>query len=207
MTPVIHIIDDDEAVRESLQWLFTSRFEEEVAVWPSAEAFLTGRPAVVVGCIVLDVAMTGMSGLELLERHGVASLTVPVIVLTAHGDVPSAVRAIRAGARMMLEKPVSPDIICEHVRDALAADAADGPLRRRATQLTQGVRAITPREREVLSGYLSGLVTKEIAVTLKISVRTVEVHKAHILARLQLDSMAELVRQLTLHRVAVPEAS
>ena len=200
MTETIHIIDDDKDMRESLKWLLSARLSVPVALWASAEAFLGGRPEELDGCVVLDIAMPGMSGLELLESQ---PIPVPVIMLTAHADVPSAVRAIRAGARTMLEKPVAPELLVEHVRSALRSNADDAPRRRRRVELQRAVAAITPRERVVVACYLRGLVTKDIAAELEISIRTVEVHKANILEKIGINSMAEAVRQMAIHGIEV----
>lgn len=194
--PTVYVVDDDRAVLDSIVWLLASAGITAVETFSSAEAFLEGLPADARGCVILDVAMPGLSGLDLLERNGSKRIALPVIVLTAHGDVPSAVRAVKAGARTMLEKPLPPRELVEHVRAALADDDRDNMRRREASDLAARIEILTAREREVLKHLLEGRSSRLIGLALGISPRTVDVHRFRILHKTASDSVTDLVRRV-----------
>lgn len=191
-----HIVDDDEAIRDALTWLFRTR-QVACRAWESAEAFLEAWQPDWRGCIVLDIRMREMSGLEcfdaLLERGN----TLPVIFLTGHGDVPMAVGALKKGAFDFLEKPVDDNALVDVVIRALATNA-----RHQANQETQATVAtrlsqLTPREHEVMQLVLAGKFNKVIADELNISMRTVEVHRSRVFEKMGVRSAVELAQLLS----------
>jgi len=189
----VFIVDDDEAVRESLAALLIS-YDYNATTFPSALHFLARCDRNATGCLIADVRMPDMDGLELQEKVSVDFPNLAVVIITGHGDVPVAVRAMKAGAVDFIEKPFTEDVILETVKSALeqsarakrhAADPGDG-----AERLDQ----LTPREREVLEGLVAGLPNKTIAYDLGISARTVEVHRARVMEKMQVRSLSALVR-------------
>lgn len=195
-TPLAHIVDDDEAIRDALSWLFRTR-NVAARAWASAEDFLAAWQPDWQGCIVLDIRMREMSGLEcfdaLLERGN----TLPVIFLTGHGDVPMAVGALKKGAFDFLEKPVDDNALVDVVIRALATNA-----RHQANQETQATVAtrlsqLTPREHEVMQLVLAGKFNKVIADELNISMRTVEVHRSRVFEKMGVRSAVELAQLLS----------
>lgn len=190
---VVHIVDDEEAVRKSLAFLLaTAGFA--VRVHESATRFLAAAPAIGRACLVTDVKMPDMSGLELLEKLNAEGLKVPSIVITGHGDVPMAVTAMKAGAVDFIEKPFKDEALIDAVRRAAGRldPAADGEDDARA--LRARLDGLSERERQVLAAVVAGLPNKTIAHELAISPRTVEVHRANIMSKMQARSLAELVR-------------
>lgn len=192
----VHIVDDDEAIRDSLLWLFRSR-GVGVVTWPSGEAFLKDWTPDLQGCILLDMRMEGMSGLEVFDRLISLQARQPVIFLTGHGDIPLAVECLKQGAADFLEKPFNDNNLVDRVLDALhkakeraASDRQRDELRRKRAQLS-------PRENEVLSMILEGLLNKQIADKLDITVRTVEVHRAHIMEKMDARNAVELARLIS----------
>ena len=193
MTPTVFLVDDDAAVRDALGVLFrTEGFT--VSAHASAEDFLSACPPDACGCLVLDLHMPGMGGIELQKALSEQNILLPIIFLTGHGDIPMSVRALKAGAVDFLEKPANPDVLLARVRDALAQD-----LRRRTVGAEQAALGalydrLTVREREILAQVSDGKTSKEIARSLGISPRTVEVHRSHIMGKLGADSLADLIR-------------
>ena len=194
--PLAHIVDDDEAIRDALSWLFRTR-NVAARAWASAEDFLAAWQPDWQGCIVLDIRMREMSGLEcfdaLLERGN----TLPVIFLTGHGDVQMAVGALKKGAFDFLEKPVDDNALVDVVIRALATNA-----RHQANQETQATVAtrlaqLTPREQEVMQLVLAGKFNKVIADELNISMRTVEVHRSRVFEKMGVRSAVELAQLLS----------
>lgn len=194
--PTVYVVDDDKAVLESIVWLLASAGITSVETFSSGEAFLAALPSDARGCVILDVAMPGLSGLDLLDRHVPKRITLPVIVLTGHGDVPSAVRAVKAGARTMLEKPLPPRELIEHVRAALVDDDRENMRRREASDLAARIDLLTAREREVFKHLLEGRSSRLIGLALGISPRTVDVHRFRILHKTASDSVTDLVRRV-----------
>ncbi|MBS0354130.1 MAG: response regulator transcription factor [Proteobacteria bacterium] len=194
-TPLAHIVDDDEAIRDALTWLFRTR-EVASAEWSSAEEFLAAWQPDWRGCIVLDIRMREMSGLECFDVLQEQGNTLPVIFLTGHGDVPMAVGALKKGAFDFLEKPFEDNALVDVVIRALAKDA-----KRQASQASQASVAnhlalLTPREQEVMNLVLAGKFNKVIADELNISMRTVEVHRARVFEKMGVRSAVELAQLL-----------
>jgi FixJ family two-component response regulator len=189
--PVIHVIDDDETVRHSLRWLLES-LKHDVQTYPSAHEFLSAYDPVQPGCLVLDVRMPDISGLQLQEILAQRQIRIPIILITGHGDISMAVRAMKAGAFDFIEKPFNDQTLLERVQQGLATDARQ---RREAAQrekISERLGSLTPREVEVLDGVVSGKSNKLIAAELGISIKTVEVHRAHVMDKMSVTSVAEL---------------
>jgi two-component system, LuxR family, response regulator FixJ len=187
----VYVVDDDNGVRVSLALLLES-FDFKVKAFDCAEAFLRAWRPGDCGCLVADVRMPGMSGLQLLARLEELKISLPVIVMTGHGDIPMAVKAMKAGALDFIEKPFTEEFIVESVRRAMARnhglqDNTRSALKKRMAQLSA-------REREVLSRVVEGKANKVIARELGISVRTVEVHRSNSMQKLEASNLAELVR-------------
>jgi len=193
--PVIFIVDDDVAVRDSLEILLQSA-GHAVRSFASGQEFLDVVSSLGPGCLIVDVRMPDMDGFELQRRLGERQLSIPVIVITGHGDVPMAVRAIRGGAIDFIEKPFSERAIIDSIRLALSRLAAHEADSRAAADpaVLRRLALLSPREREVLDGLVEGLPNKTIAYDLKISPRTVEIHRARVMDKMQARSLSELVR-------------
>lgn len=189
----VHIIDDDEALRELLAFLLrTARID--VASHPSASAFLEAIPSAKLSCVITDVRMPGMSGIDLLRRLRELKIDVPVIVITGHGDVPLAVEAMKVGAVDFLEKPFDDEVLLASVRAAI--ERQGGEVRRNAerTEIESKLAALSNRERDVLGGLVAGRANKQIAFDLGISPRTVEIYRANLMNKMQAGSLSDLVR-------------
>ncbi|TCH99501.1 response regulator [Roseococcus sp. SYP-B2431] len=196
MNRVVHVVDDDTAVRRSLAMLLRST-GHQVETYGSAEALLQTAEApggLAQGCIVLDVRMPGMDGLLLMEVLSRRGIRLPVVVVTGHGDIPLAVRAMRAGALDFVEKPYAEERILEAVGSALASSRQVDRQRLLAAQAQAKVGALSPREREVLAALMEGKANKVIGFELGISPRTVEVHRANLMEKLGVRSLPEAVR-------------
>ena len=190
---VVHVIDDDAAVRQSLAFLLsTAGFA--VRVHESAIAFLRILPEAQVGCVVTDIRMPDMDGLELQRHLQEAKTGFPVIVITGHGDVPLAVEAMKAGAVDFIEKPFDDEVLLSAIRVALSRNVKDGERRARVAAIRERLKLLSEREREVLSGLVAGKPNKIIAYDLGISARTVEVYRANVMTKMQADSLSDLVR-------------
>ena len=192
----IHIIDDDDAVRESLAFLLESAGMTTKS-YPSAPAFLKRHSGADMGCIVTDVRMPQMTGLELIRKLQDAGNMQPIIVITGHGDVPLAVEAMKAGAFDFIEKPFKDDTILAAIERALrtgAKPAADPQAGAAQLQMRERIDALSDRERQVLQLLVAGNSNKEIARDLGISPRTVEVYRANVMSKMQAASLSELVR-------------
>jgi two-component system, LuxR family, response regulator FixJ len=192
--PVVHVLDDDEAVRDSLAMLLTlAGFT--VRPWSSPIAFLdaTAREP---GCLLLDIRMPELDGLTVLARLRAQGARMPVIVMTGHGDVPLAVRAMRGGAADFLEKPLARAPLLASIRAALAAASAPPApaVSAETVAASQGIGRLSARELDVLRGLVSGLPNKSIAHALGISPRTVEIHRARVMDKMNASSLSELVR-------------
>lgn len=187
---VVHLIDDDEAVRRALAFLLGTA-GLAVKVYESATLFLEKFDDSQTGCIVTDVRMPGMDGIQLLRRLNESKTKFPVIVMTGHADVPLAVEAMKCGAVDFIEKPFSDDVLLVAIQSALASSSSPaGDL----DQVRARIASLTPREKEVLDGLLAGHPNKTIAFDLGLSPRTVEVHRANVMTKMAASSLSELVR-------------
>ena len=195
--PVVHIIDDDEGLRESLAFLLRSA-AFEVKSFESAKAFLDVLPHAAPGCIITDVRMPDISGIELLRRLKELKIGVPVIVITGHGDVALAVEAMKIGAADFFEKPFDDDLLVASVRAALRQ--REGQTKRGAerAEIEHRISTLSPREKDVLTGLIEGRANKQIAFDLGISPRTVEIYRANLMNKMQADSLSDLVRMALL---------
>ena len=199
---VVHLIDDDEGVRQAVAFLLTtSGFA--VRVYESAAAFLDALPSVQPGCVVTDVRMPGMDGLALHRELKSRGVTQPVIVITGHADVPLAVEAMKAGAVDFIEKPFNDDVLLSAIRVAIDRHGRDTRHSEEIAAIKAKLASLSPREREVLDGLVAGLPNKTIAYDLKISARTVEVHRANLMTRMGARSVADLVRMVFVVRSPV----
>ena len=193
--PTVFIVDDDPAVRDALSWLIgTLRYNVEV--FESAQAFLDACQPDRPGCLVLDVRLPGMSGLQLQKRLAEQGIELPVIIITGHGDVPMAVSAIQAGALNFLEKPFRDQEVLDSVQQAIMVDAENRARRQRSTEIMDCIEALTPREYEVMKLMVKGDSNKKIAATCGISIKTVEVHRARVMEKMRAGSLPELVRMV-----------
>jgi FixJ family two-component response regulator len=189
----VFIVDDDEAMRDSLAWLLESN-ELRVSAFESGEAFLDAYRDDMAGCLVLDVRMPGMSGLELHERLQAMNSPLPIIFVTGHGDVPMAVSALKKGAADFIEKPFNDKEILRLIEQCLAIDREQSGRRRHNADIERRLASLTPREREVMDLMAAGRLNKQIADDLGISIKTVEVHRARVMDKMEVRSLAELVQ-------------
>lgn len=199
--PVVFIVDDDEAMRSSLRWLIES-VGMKVETYDSADRFLASYYPGRAGCLLLDVRMPGMSGLELQAYLTREQIKIPVIVITGHGDVAMAVRAMKAGAVDFIEKPFNDEVLLNSLRTALAFDERQRQLQTRRAQIATRLAELTPREHEVMDMVTDGLSNKDIAAALGVSAKTVEAHRARVMDKMGAESLAELVRMALLTRAA-----
>ncbi len=190
---VVHIIDDDEAVRESLTFLLKTA-GLAVRTYENATAFLHDEPKTKSGCIVTDVRMPDISGIDLLHRLKELHVTLPVIVITGHGDVPLAVEAMKSGALDFLEKPFDDDALLTSVNAALRDQGADAKREADRAGIIEKLASLSNRERQVLEGLVAGHPNKTIAFDHGISPRTVEIYRANLMSKMQAGSLSELVR-------------
>ena len=197
--PATHIVDDDPAVRDALQWLLKSRAVQS-QTWGSAEDFLSFASRQLCGCLLLDVRMPGMSGIELFDRLRALNCRLPVIFLTGHGDVPMAVQALKDGAFDFIEKPYDDNALVDKVLAALEHDLQRCAEEDSVLLVQQRLEQLTQREQEVMHRILAGKLNKVIADELGIAMRTVEVHRSHIFEKMQVRSAVELSQVLGLLR-------
>ncbi|MBK6403491.1 MAG: response regulator transcription factor [Rhodocyclaceae bacterium] len=194
-TGIVHLIDDDEAIRDALAWLLRSHRIESRA-WDSAESFLADYHVDMRGCLILDIRMSGMTGLELFEQLLDRGCAMPVIFLTGHADVPLAVRTVKKGAFDFLEKPFSDGELAERVVAALGLDEQNHRLATSNASIDARLQSLTMREKEVMKRILGGQYNKVIAADLQIAMRTVEVHRARIFEKMNVRSAVELAQLL-----------
>ena len=196
--PVVHIVDDDEAVRQSLAFMLSSA-GLAVRLYESAKAFLDGLDASQCGCLITDIRMPEITGIELLHRLKQRAPSLPAIVITGHGDVPLAVEAMKAGAIDFIEKPFDEQAILNAVKIAL--ERTEGEPDADLVAITARLHSLSERERQVLEGLVAGHPNKVIAAALGISPRTVEVYRANVMAKMQARSLSELIRMAILTHV------
>ncbi len=191
--PTVFVVDDDEAMRSSLKWLIES-VGLPVECHASAESFINSYYPGRSGCLLLDVRMPGMSGLELQEYLHNHEITIPVIIITGHGDVPMSVRAMKAGATDFIEKPFNDELLLDSIRNALLLDGSQRDQQAELAELAGRLALLTPREHEVMDMVTQGKSNKEIARALDVSAKTVEAHRAKVMEKMQAKSLAVLVR-------------
>jgi two-component system response regulator FixJ len=191
----VYVIDDDPAMRDSLDFLLGSA-GFNVRLFESAEIFLNELPGLDAGCVVTDIRMPGIDGMELLRQLNLASGThkLTVIVMTGHGDVPLAVEAMKLGALDFLEKPFDDDRLIGMIETALSQGDSDAKSEAVSADMAARVASLTPRERQVMQGLVTGLSNKAIARDYDISPRTVEVYRANVMTKMQAGNLSELVR-------------
>jgi two-component system response regulator FixJ len=190
--PVVHVIDDDAAVRDSIAFLLESA-ELVARTYPSAVAFLEAAD-LAPGCIVTDVRMPEMSGIELVRRLKAAGRRDPVIVITGHADVPLAIEAMKAGVADFIEKPFDDEVLLGAIRTAVRDGGAPNQIDAEGAEAARRLATLSVREREVLDGLVAGRANKVIAFDLGISPRTVEVYRANVMTKMGVGSLSELVR-------------
>lgn len=190
---VVHVVDDDDALRDSIAFLMASA-GIEAQTYESAMRFLEGLPRAASGCVVTDVRMPGMTGLELLRELKRIAPAIPVIVITGHGDVPLAVEAMKLGAIDFIEKPFDDEVLLNSVRNALGRHEHDAKRDAERSKVHARLGALSARERQVLDGLVLGHANKVIAFDLGISPRTVEIYRANVMTKMEAGSLSDLVR-------------
>jgi len=195
--PVIYVIDDDEAVRQSLEFLLKTE-GLTVRSFDSAQAFFDVLPEVRAGCIITDVRMPEITGIDLLRKVKEMGVGVPVIVITGHGDISLAVEAMKIGAIDFLEKPFDDDALLDAVRGSLTRNADAAQRSAELTQINDRLAVLSNRERQVLEGLVAGKANKVIAFDLGISPRTVEIYRANLMTKMAANSLSDLVRMAML---------
>lgn len=191
--PTVFVVDDDNAMRRGLEFLVSSA-GYMVNAFDSAQAFLDYYRTPMYGCLLLDVRMPGMSGLELLDYMRARNIWIPVIFVTAFGNIPLAVRAVKTGAFDFIEKPFNSAELLSRIRNALV-QATQPPVKQQASdEIQKRLETLTPREREVMRCVITGMLNKQIAGELSISVKTVESHRAQVMEKMRAQSLADLVR-------------
>jgi FixJ family two-component response regulator len=193
--PTIFVVDDDSAVRDALKLLLRS-VGHAVETYASAQEFLDAYSEDRPGCLVLDIRMPGMSGLELQQRLNEKHSILPIIFITGHGDVPMAVEAMQAGAVDFIQKPFRDQDLIDRINQALEKDSSNRAALGERNDIRRRLETLTPREREVLDLVVHGKANKVIAGDLKLSQRTVEIHRARVMEKMQASSLAHLVRMV-----------
>jgi FixJ family two-component response regulator len=191
--PTVCIVDDDKAVRDSLQWLVES-VGLKAKTYESAQRFLEEVGQEDCGCAVVDIRLPGMSGLDLQDRLNERGLEIPTLIITGHADVPVAVRAMKAGAVDFIEKPFSNQMLLDRIRDALEQDDVHRAEAAEVEEVEKRLARLTPREYEVMQLVVQGRLNKQIAGDLGLSHKTIEVHRAHVMEKMEAETLAELVR-------------
>jgi FixJ family two-component response regulator len=192
----VYVVDDDEGIRHSLT-LLIGAIGFKVRVFSDAASFLETFDPTLRGCIVADLKMPGLNGLEMQERLNAENCRMPIIFLSGHGDVPAAVRALRNGAVDFLEKPFNPKLLLERIEQAIETDAELSAAAERKAEIAARVAQLTTREREIMSLVANGKSSKVIALDLGISERTVELHRSRIMRKMSARSVADLVRMIS----------
>jgi two-component system, LuxR family, response regulator FixJ len=200
----VHIIDDDQALRESLAFLLQAA-QLEVRSFDSAKRFLDALPDASLGCVITDIRMPDMSGIDLLRRLKELKVGVPVIVITGHGDVPLAVEAMKIGAVDFFEKPFNDDQLVASVRAALQHQQDQTKRGAERTEIEHRISKLSAREKDVLAGLIEGRANKQIAFDLGISPRTVEIYRANLMNKMQADSLSDLVRMALVVQMQRPD--
>lgn len=191
--PTVFVVDDDTAVRESLQWLIGS-VGLAVQTYASAQDFLDHYDPGTPGCLLLDVRLPGMSGLDLQDSLLMRQLTIPVIMMTGYGEIASAVRAMKQGALDYILKPFQDQLLLDRIHEAIELDTRNRERESRRADLLARFKRLTPREREVMGHVVAGQANKMIAAEMHLSIKTVEAHRASTMRKMEADSLADLVR-------------
>lgn len=190
--PTVFVVDDDEAMQESLSWVIQS-VGLPVKTFSSAQAFLAEYEPKQTGCLLLDVRMNGMSGPELQTQLNALNIKIPIIFISGHGDIPLAVRAMKAGAIDFLTKPCNDQVLLESINKAIQIDTDNRKENEARLKATKIASQLTPREHEVMSRITAGKLNKVISNELKISLKTVEAHRASVMRKMEVKSLPELV--------------
>ncbi len=195
-SPVVYIVDDDPSVREAICTVVESAGYEQIAC-DSAKSFLSSFCPNRVGCLLLDIRMPDINGLDLQESFAGSKIRIPTIIISGHGDIQSAVRAMKAGALDFIEKPFRRKTLLQHLRKGIQLDTARRAREAETQDFSRRVELLTTREREILDILVKGYTNKEVAAMLGISHRTVEGHRTNLLLKLQMDSIVELAQEMT----------
>ncbi len=201
--PTVALVDDDQSVRDALKWLIES-VDLHVDTYTSADEFLESFDPATPGCLVLDVRMPGMSGLELQENLAAHQCGLPVIIITGHADIAMCVRAFRSGAFAFLEKPVDQQDLLEQVQKAIKQDRKNRQESMSGVDIEARVAQLTPREREVMELLIVGRSMKQISKTLQINLGTCSKHRAKVLEKLDVENDVQLVRRVHAWKTPVP---
>jgi FixJ family two-component response regulator len=191
--PVVFVVDDDEDIRAAMRSLLAS-VGLRVETFPTAQDFLESRRPDALACLVLDVQLPGLSGLDLQHELIQRGISIPIVFLSGHGDIPTSVQAIKAGAVEFLTKPVQDHQLLDAIRRAMVADQLERPRRAELADLRRRYGSLTPREREVMTLVVSGLLNKQAAARIGLSEVTVKIHRGHIMRKMRADSVVDLVR-------------
>ena len=202
-TPVVFVVDDDRAVRDSVRRLLAS-VGMTVEVFPTAQAFLAAPRADAPGCLVLDVRLPGLSGLDLQRELLSADVTLPIVFITGHGDIPMSVQAMKAGAVEFLTKPFREQDLLDAIRHAIDRDRVARTERLELAELRRRYDLLTPRERDVMGAAVAGLLNKQIAGQLGTSEATVKEQRGHVMQKMQAGSLADLVRSASRLGITLP---
>lgn len=193
--PTVFVVDDDRAVRGAISRLLKT-VGLQTKTFDSAQGFLDSYDRDCPGCLVLDVRMPGMSGLDLQETLSAEKISIPVIIITGHADVPMAVRTMKMGAVNFIEKPFSDQLLLDSIQQAIAKDAESRQVGVERAEVNERIAGLTPREREVMDLVASGKTNKNIAFDLKLSQKTVEFHRANVMKKMGVETVVDLVRLL-----------
>ena len=193
--PTIFIVDDDPAMRESLSWLLET-IGHPVKTFENAQEFLDNFDSQAPGCLVLDVRLPGMSGLQLQQKMKNDNVNLPVIIISGHGDVPMAVKAMQQGALEFHEKPFRDQELLDSIQDALEVDATNRSKNAESAEIQSRVNTLTPREKEIMDLLIRGNPNREVASQCSISVKTVEVHRARIMDKMKANSFPKLIHMV-----------